>query len=136
MNNLNAISPGIKVINGYRPSFPEFVPNKMQELIMRSWSGKVSERPSFEEIFNEPSSDFSYLGELVEEDEIEDYLISLDASKNENTFYNIGYLYDEGLGVKRDYSKALEYYQKSSDLEYSSEFNNIGYLYHYGLRVE
>lgn len=74
LGNITAIALGIKVANGYRPKFPEFVPEKMQKLIGRCWSEKPSERPSFEEIFNELAEDFTYIGEPVDEDEVKDFL--------------------------------------------------------------
>ncbi|KAK8898411.1 hypothetical protein M9Y10_000698 [Tritrichomonas musculus] len=79
----SAFSFGKKIIDGYRPTFPDSFPEKMQELICRCWSKNVSERPSFEEIFNELSKDFSYLGEDVEEDEIEEFISNLPNSKAE-----------------------------------------------------
>lgn len=63
-----------KVTEGYRPKFQEFVPKKMQDLITKCWSFKPSERPSFDEIFDELSKDFTLIGEIVDEDEINDFL--------------------------------------------------------------
>lgn len=63
-----------KVTEGYRPKFPEFVPKKMQDLITKCWSFKPSERPSFDEIYDELSKDFTLIGEIVDEDEIKNFL--------------------------------------------------------------
>lgn len=64
----------IKVLNGYKPIIPDFVPEKMKQLLSQCWSGNVDERPSFEEIFNKLSSDFSYFDESIEDDEVREYL--------------------------------------------------------------
>ena len=63
-----------KVMNGERPKFTHVITNKMQNLLTRCWNQSVDKRPSFDDIFNEISSDFSYLDEDVDEDEINEYL--------------------------------------------------------------
>ena len=56
---------------------------KMKELISRCWSQESKDRPSFKEIFEELSNDFSYSIEDVDEDEINEYLLNLDEWKKE-----------------------------------------------------
>ncbi|KAK8844443.1 hypothetical protein M9Y10_024301 [Tritrichomonas musculus] len=64
-----------KVMSGYRPKLNSKIPRKMQNLLSRCWSDNPHDRPSFDEIFEELSSDnFGYLGESVEEEEIREYL--------------------------------------------------------------
>lgn len=63
-----------KIISGYRPKFTDDVSEKMQSLILRCLSKNIEERPSFDEIFNELSNDFSYFIEDVDQDEINEYL--------------------------------------------------------------
>lgn len=81
-SSITPVSLGIKIANGYRPEFPKFVPKKMQNLISRCWSGKSSERPSFDEIFNELRKDLTCLGETVDEDEVTEYLLNLEEHKD------------------------------------------------------
>ena len=53
-----------------------------------------------------------------------------------SSMYEIGYLYHNGLGVEQDYKKAMEWYEKATELGNPSAMNNIGYLYQNGLGVE
>ncbi|RMA97265.1 tetratricopeptide repeat protein [Hydrogenothermus marinus] len=41
----------------------------------------------------------------------------------------LGQIYDEGLGVNKDYNKAKYYYEKACKLNESFGCNNLGYLY-------
>ena len=60
----------------YRPSFEDCFPVNpaLKELIQQCWSAKPEDRPSFEEIFNELSSDLTYFIEDVDTNEIRDYI--------------------------------------------------------------
>lgn len=42
---------------------------------------------------------------------------------------SLGYLYEAGLGVNKDIKKAMFYYQKACDLEYSLGCVNLGVIY-------
>jgi TPR repeat protein len=44
----------------------------------------------------------------------------------------IGFLYENRFVVKQNYSNALDYYQKSIELNNSDALNNIGDLYYNG----
>lgn len=66
----------------YRPKFPDHFNKKMKKLISRCWDKFPEKRPSFEEIFNTLSSDFSYFDEDINEDEISDYIETLYESEN------------------------------------------------------
>lgn len=70
-----------KVLSGYRPKLPNFIPEKMKQLIEKCWSQDPKDRPSFEEIFKQLSSDFSYFDEDIDEDEINDYLEILEEAR-------------------------------------------------------
>ena len=63
-----------KVLAGQRPKFVDGITDPMWKLITRCWSKDPSERPSFEEIFQELSTNFSLFDEDVDENEIKDYL--------------------------------------------------------------
>lgn len=39
--------------------------------------------------------------------------------------YNLGYMYENGLGVPKDENKALELYQKAADKGHSAAQNNL-----------
>ena len=49
--------------------------------------------------------------------------------------YNLGLLYQEGKGVRQDYSKAIEWYEKSANQGYSDAQYNLGLLYQEGKGV-
>lgn len=63
-----------KILSGYRPAFPDYVPIKMKQLIEKCWNEDKSKRPSFNEIFSELANDFSYFEDDVDEDEVNAYL--------------------------------------------------------------
>lgn len=74
----------LKIHDGYRPNIGEFANDKMKELLTRCWSQDPEERPSFDEIFNLLSSDFSYFDEYVDADEIKEYLETISEKLNED----------------------------------------------------
>ncbi len=45
-------------------------------------------------------------------------------------------MYYNGLGVERDYEKAIEWYSKAAEQGYSTAQNNLGNMYYNGLGVE
>ncbi|KAK8888066.1 hypothetical protein M9Y10_039126 [Tritrichomonas musculus] len=78
LGQTTAIPIWVKVLKGYRPEIPSFVPEKAKNLLKRCWSERPEERPSFGEIFNELSSDFSFFDETVDKDEVLEYLDMLE----------------------------------------------------------
>jgi len=42
---------------------------------------------------------------------------------------NLRAMYDNGQGVKQDYAKAIEYYQKAADQGYAAAQYNLGVMY-------
>ena len=50
--------------------------------------------------------------------------------------YDLGVLYKNGEGVKRDYKKAIYWYSKAAEQEYSSAQYDLGVLYYYGEGVK
>ncbi|KAK8890098.1 hypothetical protein M9Y10_034857 [Tritrichomonas musculus] len=66
-----------KIKLDYRPIFTDDFTKKMRELISRCWSPKVEDRPSFDEIFEQLSTDFSYFKETVDHNSIQHYLNQL-----------------------------------------------------------
>ncbi|MBS4067959.1 MAG: sel1 repeat family protein [Sulfurimonas sp.] len=50
--------------------------------------------------------------------------------------YNLGFMYNDGLGVKQDYFKAVELYKKACDGGDASGCSNLGVMYKYGLGVK
>lgn len=111
--DLNAITLRQKVLNGDRPSLSDDIPENMQKLLQRCWSQNPNERPSFDEIFQLLSSDFSYSPEDVDEDEVNNYLEMIDDSleKEENKSNKINdKIFNDCLEISR---RKLE---KASDL--------------------
>lgn len=47
----------------------------------------------------------------------------------------LGWLYQQGLGVKQDYKQARWWYQKAASAGHAGGMNNLAYLYLYGLGV-
>lgn len=68
----------LKIINGERPIRTKGITDKMWNLLVKCWSDKPEERPSFDEIFNELTSDAnSYFPESVDEDEVSEFIDQL-----------------------------------------------------------
>jgi TPR repeat protein len=49
--------------------------------------------------------------------------------------YNIGFMYQNGLGVAPDYAQAMQFYQLAAARGETSALNQIGFLYRNGLGV-
>lgn len=63
-------------------------------------------------------------------------LLRADALKGDaNAQRNLGYLYEEGLGVPRDPAQALAWYQKAADQGYAAAYNDLGTMYANGSGV-
>lgn len=84
-----------KALKGIRPEFASDVPDKMKDLITRCWSHDVEERPTFKEIFEMLTNDFSFSSESVEEDEIRDFIEMLEESSEND---------DSGIADKKQQS--------------------------------
>lgn len=74
-----------KIIEGYRPKLDEKINDKMKDLISRCWSQKVEDRPSFHEIFEKLSTDFTYFDEVFDEDEVKNYIEMLNDNREESS---------------------------------------------------
>jgi hypothetical protein len=46
--------------------------------------------------------------------------------------FELGKLYEKGIGTNQDFAKALELYQKSADLGFADALNDLGFLYYQG----
>lgn len=55
---------------------------------------------------------------------------------NANAQTRVGYLYGNGLGVKKSYTTAMEWYRKAADQGFDVAENNIGWLHMKGLGVK
>lgn len=66
-------------MKGYRPKIENSVSDKMKNLIMKCLSVNPCDRPSFDEIYDLLSNDFSYLNEDVDKDCINDYIEKLNS---------------------------------------------------------
>lgn len=62
------------------------------------------------------------------------FQLLIQAAKNNYipSYFKIGYFYDEGLGIKTDYTKAAQWYHKGCDNKCSLSANNLGLLYESG----
>jgi hypothetical protein len=60
-------------------------------------------------------------------------LFSKAASEGDpEAMFELGKLYEKGIGTGQDVAKALELYQKSADLGFSDAINDLGFLYYQG----
>uniref|UniRef100_UPI000B2125D2 tetratricopeptide repeat protein n=1 Tax=Aliarcobacter skirrowii TaxID=28200 RepID=UPI000B2125D2 len=50
--------------------------------------------------------------------------------------YNLGFMYDNGYGVKQDYKKAIEWWEKAATQGYIDAQNNLGVMYERGQGVK
>ncbi|MBL0375067.1 caspase family protein [Rhizobium sp. KVB221] len=46
--------------------------------------------------------------------------------------FELAKLYEKGIGVNQDFTKAVELYQKSADLGFADAINDLGFLYYQG----
>jgi len=46
--------------------------------------------------------------------------------------FELGKLYEKGIGTNQDFGKALELYRKSADLGFADALNDLGFLYYQG----
>lgn len=72
-------------------------------------------------------------------DKAEDYHAALAAYEAAGDYApaltGVGYLYDEGLGVRQDFAKAVDSYRRAYDGGYALAASFLGYLYEYGRGV-
>ena len=61
-------------IEGLRPTFSGKETDMMKSLISRCWDSNASKRPSFDEIFNELSTDLTYLKGKIDKDAVNAYI--------------------------------------------------------------
>lgn len=52
-----------------------------------------------------------------------------------NAYYHLGWMYQDGIGTKRDYEQCVYWYQKSADLGNPVAINNLADKYEQGLGV-
>lgn len=64
------------------------------------------------------------------------YTDSEEMQRYRNNPNSMGYMYAHGRGVKRDYKKAMEWYQKAANQGDAVAKNNIGDLYYFGRGVK
>ncbi|KAK8876598.1 hypothetical protein M9Y10_006816 [Tritrichomonas musculus] len=127
-DGLTAVSISSKISNGERPEIPDRVPEKMSNLIQRCWSQDPKDRPSFDEIFRELSSDPSMLGEAVDEDEIYDYIDMLAEREKEQgkiqkkKHVELNDLKKKFININEDFqSKERRYHREIESLKEANE---------------
>lgn len=57
-------------------------------------------------------------------------------SNNRNAAFQMGLLYQEGVGVKRNYASAANYFQKAIKNNHSGAMNTLGVYYRFGIGVK
>lgn len=84
LGEISPINFGIKITDGYLPKFDETdITDKMKELIIKCLSKEPKQRPSFEEIVQLLSNDFTYLNGQIDNNEIIDYIENLQNDETE-----------------------------------------------------
>ncbi len=76
-----------------------------------------------------------YLTEGNETKAFEEFLVSAKAGDTSSQ-YNVGYMYEEGKGVERNYKKAHYWYKKAAAKKHMKAIHNLGNLYYFGKGVE
>lgn len=85
---IESLALTLRIMNGYRPTFPQHVNEKMKNLISSCWSHNDNDRPSFDKIFSQLSRDFSFFNESIDNDEINDYIADIKELNNLNEDIN------------------------------------------------
>jgi TPR repeat protein len=63
-------------------------------------------------------------------------LLRADALKGDaNAQHNLGYMYEQGMGVDRDLAQAFTWYSKSADQGFAASQNDLGAMYADGIGV-
>ncbi|KAK8899213.1 hypothetical protein M9Y10_001518 [Tritrichomonas musculus] len=73
-----------EVNSGHRPILRDNISQILKDLITACWSPNPSERPTFEEIFELLSSDFSFSQEDLDEEEVNQYLQTIREMEENN----------------------------------------------------
>ena len=70
-------------------------------------------------------------------EEIAEYGASAEAAEqgDSDAQYNLGYMYESGQGVPRNYKVAVNWYQKAADQGHANAQYNLGYMYTNGQGV-
>ena len=114
-----------KIITGSRPKFTDGFTEKMKNLISQCWSQTPQDRPSFKEIFEKLSTDFSYFDESIDETEVLDYL---DFLKDETEVLHPS-IPAEGYHIKiselKDKNKKLEEQNQNLKSENESKMRKL-----------
>ena len=84
----NAFSSGKEAYNkiyveGYRPEFPESIPDCYKKLIAKCWSKELNERPTFDEIVYHLRTNKEFITDKVNKEEFESYVQYIDKSQNQ-----------------------------------------------------
>ena len=54
------------------------------------------------------------------------------AQGDPEAMFELGKLYEKGIGTKQDIARAMELYEKSADLGFADAINDLGFLYYQG----
>lgn len=63
------------------------------------------------------------------------FIKSCNKNNNKSACHNVGHIYDNGLGVQKNYLEAMKYYKKGCTLGYSHSCYNVGIMYREGQGV-
>ena len=93
-------------------------------MISRCWDPDPKRRPSFNEIYEKLSTDFSYSPEEIDDDEIRNYLETIEDQKNNgNGGNNLNNLIINSLEVFRN--QFLKFKSANDYLLYACEIENV-----------
>ena len=70
-------------------------------------------------------------------DDVSDFQETLQAAEqgNAKAQYNLGVMYDKGLGVRQDYAQAVQWYRRAAEQGYAGAQFNLGVMYDSGQGV-
>ncbi|KAG0304219.1 hypothetical protein BGZ98_005787, partial [Dissophora globulifera] len=129
------------IVNGITGNIPSNTPEAYTACIQACWHQKPGERPAAAEIFSDIHSvsqghdidDLRVLGH-----ELDKKLQFPTASRGNEAreYLKLGRLYYNGLVVRKNYEKSMEWYLKASEAGNSDAKFNIGVMYYNGYGVE
>ncbi|KAG0302742.1 hypothetical protein BGZ98_007276, partial [Dissophora globulifera] len=129
------------IVNGITEDIPSNTPEEYTACIQACWHQHPEERPAATEIFpdiDEISQDHDIDDLQALGDELDKKIQFPEAvGRNDESEYSmLGGIYYDGLGVRKNYKKSMEWYLKASNAGDSSAMIQIGEMYRNSQGVE
>ena len=125
--NLSVVFTGIKLVIPEKTNATEPEATEVNEVPTQT----VEEKPTSSDGQDEYDKGEEYYQQKNYAKALEWYMKSA-AKGHLSATSDIGYLYEDGLGVKQDYEKAIKWYLKSANLGNVHAMTNVGMMYYTG----